>query len=263
MESHVEGKRRNVYGRDIIVTYSGNGDTVGVNHIHSYQGENGRFTPDSLLETLGLKPEDATMQFLKNNNLHQSGKAQRGAVLLVNLCIGMIVKSVGSYILFHILYPLRKSGYKIIDLRIRDRYYGFFLQQIRGPRIGPLSTRRHETRTGLANYPFCIDGHVYMDPLGPDFCEPVSLQTVSLQNEAIAQEFLALKENMCSRSEKKNLKEVKLLRKSRKANVLYVVESDRRVNMVVVADLFYVPYGSPRDHVQCPWKRTDGSTHGV
>ena len=261
MQSLVEEPRRNVYGRDIIVTYRGNNDTVGVNHIHSFQGENGRFTPDSLLETLGLNPEDATMQFVKNNNLHQSGKAQRGAVLLVNLCIGMIVKSVGSYILFHILYPVRKSGYKIIDLRIRDRYYGFFLQQIRGPRIGLLLS--HESRSGLENYPYCIDGHVYMDPLGPDFCEPVSLPTVSLQNEAIVQEFRALKENMCSRSEEKTPKRIKHLRKSRKANVLYVVDSDHRLNMGVSADLFYVPSGSPRDHVQCPWKRTDGSKDGV
>ena len=90
---------RNVKGFDYIVTYSDRNDTVSVRTIYEAQGINGHFTPDALLATLGFTHATATLQFVKNNNLHYSGKALQGAVLLVNLNIGMIVKSVGTYML--------------------------------------------------------------------------------------------------------------------------------------------------------------------
>ena len=89
-----EREKRNVRGKDRIVTYIGSSDTVCVNHVNASQGDNGRFTCESLIETLGFTSDMDIMQFVMNNNLHNNGKGCRGAVLLVNLCIGMIVKSV-------------------------------------------------------------------------------------------------------------------------------------------------------------------------
>jgi hypothetical protein len=147
----------------------------------------------SLLQTLGLTPETATMQFLKNNNLHNQRKALHGAVLLINLCIGMIVKSVGSFILFHVLFPCRLAGFEIIDLRKRDQFFGFFLQQIWGPRMGIMSSRQHGNKTVGNLYSYCIEGNVYMDPLGPDFCVSKNIANVP---STIAQDFEPLEENL-------------------------------------------------------------------
>lgn len=261
--------QRTVYGRDRVVTYTESSDTVSVRYIHSHQGDKGRFSPQCLLETLGFNEETATIQFVMNNNLHKDGKGCRGAVLLVNLCIGMIVQSVGSFILFHVLCPRRLSGFKIIDLRIKDRYYGFYLQQIRGPCVGVPSTHRHGPTnnidtTGVHNYPYCvpyiIDGRVYMDPAGPDFCVPVVMDTVKESNEIIANEFTALVNNLCSRSDTKTRIRTRNLRKSNKANVLYVVDSRARVDMGNNADMFYVPAGAPVPGAKCPWKRTNGQS---
>lgn len=255
--------QRTVYGRDRVVTYTESSDTVSVRYIHSHQGDNGRFSPQCLLETLGFNEETATMQFVMNNNLHKDGKGCRGAVLLVNLCIGTIVQSVGSFILFHILCPRRHSGFKLIDLRIKDRYYGFYLQQIRGPCIGVPTTLRHGP-TNEHNYPYCvpyiIDDRVYMDPAGPDFCVPVVMDTVKESNEIIANQFTALTNNLCVRSDKKTTSRMRNLRKSHKANVLYVVESRARVDMGNNADMFYVAAGAPVPGAKCPWKRTNGKS---
>ena len=95
-----EIKKRNVKGKDRVVTYIASTDTVCVRRIHSFQGDNGRFSSESLLQTLGFTADMATMQFVMNNNLHNDGNGCRDAVLLVNLCIGMIVKSIGSFICF-------------------------------------------------------------------------------------------------------------------------------------------------------------------
>jgi hypothetical protein len=261
---------RNVYGCDLVVTYMESNDTVRVNHIFAEQGDNGRFTTASLLETLGYTTETATMQFLKNNNLHKPGKGTRCAVVLVNLCIGMVVKSVGSFILVHVLYPRRYSGYEIIDLRVRDRFYGFFLQQIHGPRIGSMSPLRHGHERGRENYPYCIEGYVYMDPSGPDFCIPLSIDIVARTNQKKADEYQkvlaeykSLKENLCYRNEKKTSSRVRNLRKSKKSNVVYVVDSKSRVDMGDHADCLYIPVTAPFDPVACPWKKSDGSTGGM
>ena len=263
MEQNATGTEgRNVKGKDLVVTYNAQNDTVSVRTIHEEQGNNGRFTPDSLLQTLGFTTETATLQFVKNNNLHYSGKALQGAVLLVNLCIGMIVKSVGTFILFHVLFPRRRSGFRIIDLRRRNRHFGFFLQQIRGQRMGVMSTRRHGP--GDLNYPYIIDGHVYMDPAGPDFCVAVSMTTVQEADSAVAEEFLRLKENLCLRTQGKTPWHIRHLRESNKANVIYIVDSNARVDLDEASDMFYIPVGDPNDDgVKCPWKGSDGSTDHI
>jgi hypothetical protein len=191
------------------------------------------------------------MQFLKNNNLHNQGKALRGAVLLINLRIGMIVKSVGSFILFHVLFPRRLSGFEIIDLRKRDRFYGFFLQQIRGPRMGLMSSRRHGNKTVGNLYPYCIEGNVYMDPSGPDFCVSKNIANVP---STIAQDFEHLEENLFLKLDEKTSSAVRNLRKCKKANVLYITDSDSRVDVRETADTFYIPVGAPIKQVNCPWK---------
>lgn len=113
-----EINQRTVYGRDRVVTYNEKTDTVSVRYIQAHQGDRGRFSPELLLKTLGINEEAATMQFVMNNNLHNDGKGCRGAVLLVNLCIGMIVQSVGTFILFRVLCPRRLSGFKVIQRSI-------------------------------------------------------------------------------------------------------------------------------------------------
>ena len=264
-----ETKMRNVVGKDRIVTYIESSDTVSVKHIHASQGDNGRFSPEALLETLGFTEDEATIQFVMNNNLHDDGKGCRGVVLLVNLCIGMIVKSIGSFILFHVLYPRRKSGFRIIDLRKKNRHYGFYLEQIRGHRIGALSTHRHGGNpNAVLDYPYCqpycIDGKVYMDPAGPDFCVSVTMDTVEETNSALSAEFKSLKENLCTRSKKKTPSRIRNLRKATtKSNVLYVVDSQSRVDMGTNADMFYIPVGISMVDVKCPWKNTNRSTGGM
>ena len=260
-----ELNQRTVYGRDRVVTYNENTDTVSVRYIQAHQGDNGRFSLEILLETLGINEKAATMQFVMNNNLHNDGKGCRGAVVLINLCIGMVVQSTGTFIMFHVLCPRRLSGFKVIDLRIKDRYYGFFLQQIRGPCIGVPTSRHYGSKhhpTGVHSYPFCepyiIDGKVYMDPSGPDFCVPVLMKTVKEVNETLAKKFTALVNNLCCTNDEKTSSRIRNLRKSKKANVLYVVDSEARVAMNNNADMFYVPAGSPVPGVKCPWKRTDG-----
>jgi hypothetical protein len=244
---------RKVYGSDLIVTYAEVDDTVFVKQIHSWQGNNGRFSSNALLETLDFTPDMATMQFLKNNNLHNAGKGLRGALLIINLTIGMIVKSVGSFILFNVILPRRLAGFKIIDLGKKDRFYGFFLQQIRGPRIAALSSRRHGKTTGQDLYPYCIEGHVYMDPSGPDFCVSEYIANIP---KTIAEKFETLRENLCLRDDnKKTTSHIRNLRKSSKANVLYVADSKSRVDVPESGDCFYIPVGAPIEEVECPWKK--------
>jgi hypothetical protein len=102
-----------------------------------------------------------------------------------------------------------------------------------------------------------------MDPSGPDFCVPVSMDTVVDTNKAIADEFLSLTENLCSRDQRRTSSHIKHLRKSQKANVLYITESKSRVDMGDAADMFYIPVGAPRDEVECPWKKTDVTSGGM
>ena len=256
----MDERRRNVHGEDIIVTYLKWPDTVSVKYIKSSEGDNGPFSLESLSAKLGLQKESSIMQFLKNNNLHKPGKGLRGAMLLINLCIGTVVKCVGTFILFHVWYPRESSGFKIIDLRKRDRYYGFYLQQIRGPPIFCTSSYGE----GKRPYPYCIGGNVYMDPSGPHFCVPMTMSTVMSDNRAIYDQFLLNHDNLCSltSSNQRTSSHVKHLRKSKKNNVLYVVDSESRNEMGKERDLFYIPVGI-LDEVECPWKKSDGSSGGM
>lgn len=98
-----------------------------------------------------------------------------------------------------------------------------------------------------------------MDPSGPDFCVPVLMKTVKEANEMAANEFAALVNNLCCTNDKKTPSRIRNFRNSKKANVLYVVDSEGRVVMNNNADMFYVPAGPSVPGVKCPWRRTDGS----
>lgn len=257
-----EEKGRNVYGSDLIVTYTESSDEVSVKRIFSHQGNNGRFTPTALIESLGYTPETATKQFVKNNNLHDPGKCCRGAVVLINLRIGIIVKSVGSYILFHSVLPVRSNGFEIIDLRRKDRYFGFYLQQIRGQRMGKMSCRRHGPQTYEDGdelpyvIPYTIKGNVYMDPEGPDFCVSKSVGVPPQSPPpSILEQFSLLEDNLSTTVEEKTKKKHKYRRKCSKGNVLYVVDNDSRVGIPNKSDCFYLPYAWPVEEVMSPWKK--------
>ena len=55
---------------------------------------------------------------------------------------------------------------------------------------------------------------------------------------------------------------MKHLRKSKKNNVLYVVDSESRNEMGKERDLFYIPVDEGVE-VQRPWKKSDGSSGGM
>jgi hypothetical protein len=247
---------RNVYGTDLIVTYCPGRDLVLVQEVNAQQGSGGRFTSDALLSTLGYTEEDNVQQFVKNNNLHQSGNGLRGALLLVNRCIGLVVRSKGSFILFEPLLPSRDQGtHRILDLRKNNRHYGFFLQQIHGPRLAKLQASHNATKE--ADYPYSKQGCVYMNPAGPDFYVPVS--TVS---EEMTTKFQRLQDNLCSRNYTAPSSRIKNLRKSNTTLVVYVADSPARLSMGDQANCFYVPVGQPVGQVDCPWKSKDG-THAL
>ena len=253
---------RTVVGKDIVVTYLQWTDQVSIKHILDSGGINGRYTPQLLIESLGFTSQTATMQFVKNNNLHNGGKALQGALLLINFRIGLIVKSVGSYILFQTLLPRRLSGFKIINLMRSNRQFGFFLQQIRGPRLGILSSLRHGgNQSELEPHPYIIDGYVYMSPFGPDFYVTIPTENIP---PSVNGEFDSYLDNLSSTCFLKTSHRIKNLRKSQKGNVLYVcADAKSLVNLDKSADMFYIPVGIAReDDVKRPWKSLDGRLDG-
>ena len=253
---------RTVHGKDIVVTYLESTDQVSVNYILDSEGNNGRYTPQLLIHLFGFTSQTATMQFVRNNNLHKGGKALKGALLMINFCIGMIVKSVGSYILFQTLLPRRLSGFKIINLMRKNRQFGFFLQQIRGPRLGILSSRRHGgNQPELEPYPYVIDGYVYMSPFGPDFYVTIPPENIP---PSIKGEFDSYLDNLSSTCDLKTSHRIKNLRNSQKGNVLYVCADVKSLGQLYKsADMFYIPVGvAPEEDVQRPWKCSDGSLDG-
>ena len=253
---------RTVVGKDIVVTYLQWTDQVSIKHILDSGGINGRYTPQLLIESLGFTSQTATMQFVKNNNLHNGGKALQGALLLINFRIGLIVKSVGSYILFQTLLPRRLSGFKIINLMRSNRQFGFFLQQIRGPRLGILSSLRHGgNQSELEPHPYIIDGYVYMSPFGPDFYVTIPTENIP---PSVNGEFDSYLDNLSSTCFLKTSHRIKNLRKSQKGNVLYVcADAKSLANLDKSADMFYIPVGIAReDDVKRPWKSLDGRLDG-
>jgi hypothetical protein len=245
---------RNVYGTDFVVTYSPRRDMVFVQEISCKEGDSGRFTPNALISTLGYTEEKDVYQFVKNNNLHYAGKGLRGALLLINNCIGLLVLSRGSYILFEVLLPcVLRGSYRIIDLRKRDRHFGFYLQQVRGDRLAVLQAKyRYKTRE--EGYPYMKEGYIYMYPGGPDFYIPGS----NIPKE-IMSEFKSLPENLCTHMHNNPSSRIKHLRKSKKTVSLYVADSCSRLSMDKQADCFYIPVGAEYGEKDCPWKRNDGS----
>ena len=98
-----------------------------------------------------------------------------------------------------------------------------------------------------------------MDPSGPHFCAPVSMALMKSENPAIHDQFLLNDDNLCSEANQRTSGRVKNLRKARKNNVLYLVDSESRTEMGKERDLFYIPIGA-EDVKECPWKKCDGST---
>jgi hypothetical protein len=244
---------RNVYGTDLIVTYHPERDLVLVQEINGKQGDGGRFTSNALLSTLGYNEKDNVQQFVKNNNLHWSGNGLRGALLLVNDTIGLVVKSLGSFILFEALLPSRVKGFhQIIDLRTKDRHYGFFLQQIHGLRLAKLQGSYNATKE--ADYPYTKGEYIYMNPEGPDFYVPVSPVPMEINAQ-----FKALPDNLCSRKYMAPSSRIRNLRKSKTTLVVYVAESPSRLAMGNQGECFFVPVGTSFGEVRCPWESNDHS----
>ena len=224
-----------------------------VQEITDEQGDSGRFTQDALLSTLGYTRNDKIQMFVKNNNLHYAGNGLRGPLLLINYHIGLIVQSRGAFILFQVLYPSREQGrHFILDLRRKNRYYGFFLQQVYGERVLKLQASKNKTR--FAPYPYTIEGYVYMNPNGPDFCIPPKKVP-----DEIKQRFQRLPpDNFCSKDYTTPSHHIRNLRNAKSSLVLYVADSYTRTFLGEQADCFYVPVGEPIE-VECPWESRDGS----
>ena len=241
-----------MYGSDYIVVYSNRGDKVLVQEITSEQGDSGRFTQNALLSTLGYSQREKIQLFVKNNNLHCAGNGLRGPLLLINYRIGLILKSRGSFILFQVLYPSRERGQNfILDLRKKDRYYGFFLQQVYGARVLKLQASKNKTR--FAPYPYTIEGHVYMNPDGPDFCIPPTSVP-----EEFMKRFNRLPDNFCFKNYSTPSPHIRNLRNAKSSLVVYVADSFSRTYLGERANCFYAPVGEPIP-VECPWESRDGS----
>ena len=241
-----------MYCSDYIVVYSNRGDKVLVREITSEQGDSGRFTQNALLSTLGYTQRDKIQLFVKNNNLHCAGNGLRGPLLLINYRIGLILKSRGSFILFQVLYPSRERGQNfILDLRKKDRYYGFFLQQVYGARVLKLQASKNKTR--FAPYPYTIEGHVYMNPDGPDFCIPPTSVP-----EEFMKRFNRLPDNFCFKNYSTPSPHIRNLRNAKSSLVVYVADSFSRTYLGERANCFYAPVGEPIP-VECPWESRDGS----
>ena len=221
--------------------------------IDCHQGINGRFTADALLSTLGHANEPDVYQFVKNNNLHIGGKGRKGALVLINKCIGLVVQSRGSTILFKGLLPRSVQGsYQLLDLMVKDRPFGFYLQQVCGEGLGTLQAW-YRLLTKDEAYPYSRDGYIYMYPGGPD------VYIAGVIPEDIQTEFEKIPDNLCTRTYNKPGSKVKHLRKATTTMVCYVVNTSSRLRMENYADRFFIPVGDEVGIWNCPWANKDGS----
>ena len=249
--SHRFRTPRNVYGQDIVVSYLVSRDRILITRVLPCQVRQRRISSTNILPILGLKPNLEAIHFLKNNNLHKSHNGLRGVLLLVNYRIGLIISNQGTSILFQALLPKNDFGkISLIDLDHRNGHYGFFLQQIHGPL---LSNPTPQCLKICKPYPYLIGDGLFMDPAGPHVFVPPPMSAVP---QGLLTEFKNTKDNLtyeanitnrCSRYHKQR-------RKSKMGDVLYVTDSNARLDMADQRDSFFVPLGSPYGRVQCPWR---------
>ena len=212
---------------------------------------------ERMKETLGLSGEKDILLFVKNNNLHDTRDGLRGVLVLVNGRIGLVVKTVGSFILFQVLLPTREaSSFRVIDLRLQHRRLGFYLQQVSGPRPGTLRAS-HRIRERETGYPYTKNtGHIFMNPDGPDFLVPAYKHEVPSNTW---ERFAQLGDNLCTKMYCEPDRNILRLRKSNTTNVIYVRDQALRKNMGDKANHFFVPCGVAHEERECPWTNKDGT----
>lgn len=243
----MERTGRKVYGIDYVVTYSPRRDMVFVQEITCHQGMNGRFTANDLLSILGHATEPGVLQFVKNNNLHTGGRGGRGALVLKNKCIGLAVHTRGSTLLFKALLPRSLHGsFELLDLTNRDRHFGFYLQQVRGERLGELQSW-YRSLTRDESYPYSHDGFVYMYPGGPD------VYVAGKVPQEIQSTFESVPDDLCTRTYTQPSLIVRKQRKKKTTVVCYVADSESRLNMHGYANRFFIPIGDEVGKSLCPW----------
>jgi hypothetical protein len=165
---------RNIYGTDFVVTYVTTTEEVVITKVSKERSSSGRFTPAELCSCVGKNSK--CLLFLKNNNLQDSKNGLRGALLLVNNKIGLIVHTHRTHILFQVLLPLAMSSeFLCLDLCKSQGNHGFFLQQIHGELVGVLTPQYKKTNH---LYPYLVDGYLFMDPAGPHFFKGLSISAV-------------------------------------------------------------------------------------
>lgn len=250
-------KKRKVYGTDLVVAYRGKKDNITVQEITSKEGDNGRYTSSGLLKAMGYNDEkEEVCLFIKNNNLNYAGNGLRGVLMLVNHRIGLVIKSVGTFILFQVLLPRRLAGsFEILDLCYKNRQYGFYLQQVRGERPARLNYE-HRMREKVHGYPYAKNTHVYMNPLGPDFF--VTEYAKNIPSE-LWRKFSSLTDNLCAKNYEEASSQVQFLRKSSVTTVVYLREDPIRMSLERMADKYFIPCGDPHGERLSPWPTRDGS----
>jgi hypothetical protein len=243
---------RNVYGSDYVVSYVPRQDKVLVTCLRARAGRKDHFSPDELLLTLEYDLGQDSLHFLKNNNVQYSKEGLRGVLILLNTQIGIVVRSMGTFILFQVLLPKkRENEVVLVDLRASNDNYGFYLQQIHGTILGRLSPK---CRQRIHPYPYMVGGHIFMDPGGPHFFPPKKLCDIPVE---IAEEFRSLKDNLCTMHyDEGTPSRIRHLRNSSHGNVLYVVDDGRRTDMAASSNMFYIPIGDPHSSEKCPWDIT-------
>ena len=118
---------RNVYGSDIIVSYNDKEDQVLVCMVTPEMGSLGRFSLGDIESLLGFRCGSRTKHFIKNNNLHDPKKGMRGALVMIDHRIGLVVRCTGSFILLQVLLPKKDAGLVLLlDLRSCEGHTGFF-----------------------------------------------------------------------------------------------------------------------------------------
>jgi hypothetical protein len=242
---------RNVYGKDVVVVYQPKIDTIVVREVLACQAKDNRFTPEKLLASLGCDVSIEPDIFLRNNNVHDTRNGLKGVLVLINLQIGLIVRSIGSFILFQVLLPKAHVDEVIlIDLRIQNRICGFFLQQIHGTMVGSITVHcRHNAQP----YPYLVEGNLYMDPGGPHCFVSKSLSQIP---QSLLIEFQALNDNLCKTSYDRVSSSDRNRRKSKYSEVIYMIDDKTRTRLAELSDQFYVPIGDPYGAKLCPWRHT-------
>lgn len=242
---------RNVYGSDIIVSYNDKKDQVLVCMVTPEMGSLGRLSLGDIESLLGFRSRTGK-HFIKNNNLHDPKKGMRGALVMIDYRIGLVVRCTGSFILLQVLLPKKESGrVLLLDLRNSEGHHGFFLQQIHGELVGRITNL---CRKRTCPYPYIVNDTVYMDPAGPHFFIPKTLSSIP---KNLSMKFKSIQDNLCTRNMAPVSSYACNRRNSKMSNILYIVDTGSRCRLGRMTNKFFVPLGKPYDSVASPWVKTD------